>query len=357
MATNSTLTIGNIFDIHKMKLPSGSPVDSVVNALVERDDFTRLVPAYPANNGLTHHGLRTISLPTGYYVDVGGTWKSSKAQREPFVEALCTIRSTYEAPVDTFSFERPDVGQKLLKAEKNAHVTMMVQTVMNLMLEGTAAPNQSAIIGLMKRAPYETYDNLFTFSAGDTGNDLRSCWLFKPGINTVHTLYNPNHPTLGVEQDDKGAQKVTNDDDSAIPAGEHRWDIMVEFLIQKGICVRDQRAVKRICNVACGVSDYPGSDLVNTIIEASIINAPTEGTMEVSQNGQVSELPSPWLLMCDERLYAKLVIATNDKLMVYKSANNIYQTELPMIGDNIIIARMDALNKTIGSGETVVTAA
>jgi hypothetical protein len=357
MATFDTRTMGNIFDVLKMKLPDGSPVDSIVNSLVEQDDFSRLVPAYPANNSLTHHGLRTISLPTGYFVDVGGSWKSSKAQREPFVEALCTIRSTYEAPVDTFTTEKREVGEALLRAEKSDHVTMMNQTVTNLMLEGTTAPNQSAIVGLMKRAPYMTYDNLFCFSAGDTGSDLRSCWLMKPGVNTLHTLYNPNHPTLGVEQTDKGEQKVTNDDDSTIAAGEHRWDIMIEFMIQKGICVRDMRALKRIANVACGVSDYPGTDLINTIIEASIINAPTKGTMQVNQNGQTVELPSPWLLMCDERLYAKMVVATNDKLKVYTSDKNIYQTELPMIGPDIIVCRMDALNKTIGSGETAVAAA
>jgi hypothetical protein len=357
MATRTTATIGNIFDVLKVKLPDGSAVDGILNSLVERDDFSRLVPAYPANNGLTHHMLRTISLPTGYFVDIGGSWQGSKAQREPYVEALCTIRSTYQAPVDTFTTEKPEVGQKLLKAEKSAHVTMMNQTVMNLILEGTTTPNQSAIVGLMKRDPYQTYDNLNCFTGGDTGNDLRSCWLMKPGINTLHTLYNPNHPTLGVEQEDMGKQKMTNDDDSQIPAGEHRWDIMIEFLIQKGICVRDQRALKRIANVACGVSDYPGSDLINTIIEASIINAPTEGSMEVTQDGQAVELPSPWLLMCDERLYAKLVVAANSKLFVYTSDENIYRTKLPMIGPNIIVSRMDALNKDIGSGETVVAAA
>ena len=128
-------------------------------------------------------------------------------------------------------------------------------------------------------------------------------------------------------------------------------------MIQKGIFVRDQRALKRICNVPCGVSDLPGADLLNVIIEASIINAPTGGTMEQTANGIVTELPSPWLLMCDERLYAKLVIAANNKTMVYTSEKNIYQTKLPMIGDNIIIARMDALNCVIGSGEAAVVAA
>ena len=56
-------------------------------------------------------------------------------------------------------------------------------------------------------------------------------------------------------------------------------------------------------------------------------------------------------------LMIKLVISANDKLMVHTSNKNIYKTDLPMIGPDIIIARMDALNKVIGSGEDVVVAA
>jgi hypothetical protein len=337
-----------------MKLPDGSPITAIVNALSERDDFSRFVPAFPANNGLTHHALRTVSLPTGYLVDIGGSWKASKSQREPFVEALMTIKSTYQAPVDTFTTEKPEVGKKLLQAEKIDHVMMLNQSVTNMMMYGPTTPNQSAIVGLMQKDPYATYDNKFTFNVGGTGNDLRSCWLMKPGIDTLHALYNPNHPTLGVEMEDMGKQLIqglgTSND-------EHRWDIFIEFMIQKGLFIRDQRALKRICNVPCGVTDLPGADLINQIIEASIINAPTGGTMQVEADGNVTDTPAPWLLMCDERLYAKLVIAANDKLMVYKSDNNIYRTKLPMIGDNIIILRMDALNHAIGSGETAVAAA
>ncbi|MFA7101068.1 MAG: major capsid protein [Bacilli bacterium] len=354
MATNSLLTIGNVFDLLKMRHPDGTPVDQVVRALAERDDFARLVPAFPANEGLTHHALRQVSLPTGYLVTLGGSWKASKSQYEPIDEALCTIRSTYQSPKDHFKAYEPAIGQRLLKAEKTGHIMMLNQQVTNLMLNGTTAPNQAALTGLMKRSPYTTYDNKFTFSVGGSGTDLRSCWLMKPGIDTLHFLYNKNHPTFGIEQEDKGEVLIQG---LGTSSDEHRWDIMIEFAIEKGICVLDQRALKRICNVPCGVSDNPGVDLINTIIDASIINAPTGGSMEVNANGDVSELNSNWLLMCDERLYSKLVHANNDKYMVYQSDKNIYRTKMSMIGDNIIICRMDALNHEIGSGESAVSAA
>ena len=354
MATNSLVKIGNLFDVLKVKLPNGSPVETVVNTLSERDDFSAMVPAFPANNGTTQNMLRTVSLPTGYLVDVGGSWPVSKSEREPFVEGMCTIRSTYQAPEDTFMVEKPEVGKMLLKAEKSDHIMAINQSLSNLMLQGSSTPNQSAIVGLQERAPYATYDGKFTFNVGGSGNDLRSCWLMKPGVDTFFQIYNPNHPTLGVESRDMGRQLIQGLGDSS---DEHRWDIMHEFAITKGIAIRDQRAVKRICNVPCGLTDNPGVDLVNQIIEASIINAPTGGTMQVEADGRVTDTPAPWLLFCDERLYAKLVISANDKLMVYQSDNNIYRTKLPMIGDNIIILRWDALNRAIGSGETAVESA
>lgn len=354
MATQSLASAGNILDVLKFKAPDGSAVDRVVNTMVEIDHFSKDMPALPANAGLTHHGLRLIQLPTGYLVDVGGSWKESKAEFEPFIEGLCTIRSTYTAPTDTYEQEAEAIGRSQLQANLDAHVMAINQGVTNIMMEGSSAPNQSAILGLMERAPYLTYDNSFCFNVGGTSNDLRSAWLMKPGIDTVHTLYNPNHPTLGIEQKEMPITKVTG---LGTAEDEHRWDMNVEFRTIKGICIRDMTAVKRIANIDCGLTAYPGDDVVNMAIEASIINATKQPGLGQALGTAEPDVLNTWMLYCDERLYAKLVRASNDKLMVYQSADNIYHTKLPMIGDNIIIRRMDALNHAIGSGETVVAAA
>ena len=354
MATLDTTIIGNMFDMLKFKLPNGKAVQNVAATLAERDDFTRLIPVYPANNGLTHHALRQVALPTGYLVDIGGSWKASKAEFEPIVETMCTIRSTYQAPKSIYQSESKEVGMQKLRANKASHIMSLNQGMMNIMLQGPTTPNQSAIVGIEQRAPYTSIDSKFTFGAGGTGSDLRSCWLVKPGIDTVHALYNGFHPSMGVESEDKGEQLISG---LGTSGDEHRWDIMIEFMLQKGLHIEDQRAMKRICNVACGIADDPGTDLVNTIIDASIINAPTGGTlMSYDAGGQVvSELKSPWICFCDERLYSKLVRTQNNKNFVYTSADNIYRTSLPMIGPDIIIARMDSLNKDLGSGESTIS--
>lgn len=359
MPTNNTTVIGNMFDVLKFETKDGSPIRSVGATMAERDDFTRLVPAYPASSGRFHEGLRQVALPTGYLVDVGGSWKASKAEFEPITESLCTIKSTYQCPKDVYQNCSKEVGMAKYKANRSSHIMSLLQGMMNMMLNGPTTPNQSAIVGLMQRAPYTTYDNLFTFSAGGAGNDLRSGWLIKPGIDTFHALYNGFHPTMGVEVEDMGPQLIQS---LGTGSDEHRWDLMTEFMLQKGIHIEDQRAVKRICNVACGVTDNPGSDLINTIIDAATINKPTGGNLITydAQMQPVSDIPSPWIYFCDERQYSKLLRANNDKNVVVMSAENIYRTEMLTIGqgqNQILIAQMDALAKTLGSGETAVAAA
>ncbi|MDD5010492.1 MAG: hypothetical protein PHQ00_00040 [Phycisphaerae bacterium] len=336
MSTLALATRGNIYDVQKFKNPNNGAILEVTNTIIERNDILKDLSAIPANAGLSHSGLRLDALPSGSLVDVGGTWGASKSTRSKFTEAIATIRDTYQAPKDTFATDSLEAGQALLNAEKQDHIEGMTQSWMNLILEGSTVPTQNGVVGLMKRAPYTTIDNKHTFSVGGTGDDLRSCWLMAPDINTVHLIYNPAHPTIGVEMQDKGEVYVVDPDDST----KHRWDIVIEFMQQQGICIRNQKAVKRICNVPCGTSDTPTAALVNAVINASIINAVSG---------------KQWFLYCDERLYAQLVIGVNDKNFVYMSDKNIYHTSLPMIGTNIIIRRCDALNHEIGSGETVVS--
>jgi hypothetical protein len=354
MATHDARTVGNLHDVLQFIAPDGSPMDRPVNTLVEIDHFSKDMPALPANAGLTHHIMRAIQLPTGYLVDVGGSWKDSKAKFERVIEGLCTIRSSYNAPLDTYEQESEEIGRVQLQSQLDAHMATINQSCTNIMIEGPSTPNQSAILGLMERSPYNTYDNLFCYNVGGSGSDLRSAWLMKPGIDTVCTLYNPNHPTLGIEQKEMPINKVTG---LGTSEDEHRWDMNVEFRIIKGICIRDMTAVKRLCNIPCGSSDYPGEDVVRAAIRMSIINATKQPGYGQALGTAEPDILNTWMLYCDEQVYAHLVLAGNDKTFVYKSAENIYRTELPMIGDNIIVRRMDALNKTSGSGDTAVAAA
>jgi len=338
MGTNTIGVAGNIYDLLKIKAPDGSPIDFVVNTLMERDPFTAILPVIPSNGGLSHRGLRLTGLPTPYVVDIGGSWKESKSDREPFTEGLVTIRSAYQAPQDAFENESPAIRAALLEEERKAHIEAIDQAAMNLMLRGSdsTTKGQNKLIGLLERAPYQSVDNKYVFDVGGSAI-LRHALLMKLGVSTVCGLYNPFHPTMGIEEKDKGEVRV---DGLGTSEDEHRYDICIEYAITKGLCLRDQTAFKLIANIPVAASDNPGSTIVDMAIEASLVNA--------TKNGD----GKPWVLFCSERTYAKLVKAQNDKTFVYTTADNIWRTELPMISPNITIAVMDALNLDIADSET-----
>lgn len=338
MATNDLSSRENLYDVTKRKAPNGGTLDAT-NTLIETNDIIKDTPTLPANGGLFHEGMRVTSLPSGSLVDIGGVWGPSKGTEEKFVEQLATIKSQFDAEIETLRTEGPEVSAKLVTDRRGQHIESLGQAWTNLWLNGPTTPTQSAIRGLLNRKPWNAVDNKYVFSVGGTGLNLRSALLVYPSPTTFHFLYNPNHPTLGVQEEE--SEKVWIPYVSATSASPTlgNWHRKIDFTLQQGYCVRDQRAFKRICNIDCGPSATVSADLINSIIKASTVNA--------VKNVQ-------YFLYCDEWLYAYLVIGANNLLKVYMSDKNIYQTELPMIGTNIIIRRMDALNHDIGSGETLV---
>ena len=138
--------------MQKLKAPNGGAV-GVTNTLIERNDLIFDLPALPSNGGLFHTGARTASLPGATLTNIGGTWGSSKSERTPFVEALATVRSRFQSPKDVLQTEGKEVSQMLVSEEKNDHIEGMGQSWVNLLIEGPAAPQQNAIVGLMGRAP------------------------------------------------------------------------------------------------------------------------------------------------------------------------------------------------------------
>lgn len=336
MATNTMTANPNLFDVMKFKAPDGGALECA-RVLDERNDLIKDLPALPSNGGLYHTGLRIANLPNGSLVNVGGSWGSSKSERTPYVESLATIRDSLEIKKDELQTEGKEVSQALVEDEDRNHIEGNGQAWCNLIIQGPSTPNQSGIVGLMGRAPWNALDSEFTYDVGGSGSNLRSAWLIQPGITTVNLRYNPNHPTLGVEYEDKGEVYKVDQNDTT----KHRWYIVHEYMLQEGICIHDQRAVKRIANIPCAITDYSGPDVVKYALAAS------------KKHSTLST--RPWMLYCDADLYIQLVWGANDKLKVYMSDKNIYQTELPMIGPNIIIRRLDALNHASGSGETAVS--
>ena len=329
----------NLFEMLKLKGPDGKILE-VAEVLNEVNDAVKMLPAFPANGNQYHEGIRDIALPSGEFSYIGGTWGLSKGTEEKYVEQLCLVRSAMEIKTDVLKSQGPQLGKATINHKKRQHIEGLSQSWSNLILKGVSAPNQLAIVGLEKRAPWNAVDNEYTFDIGGSGDDLRSAWLIAPGPATCHLLYNPLHPTLGVEAEEKPESRERDADDST----KHYYCIPYEFMYQGGISIPDQRAVKRLANIPCAITDNPGIDVVNYAIEASL----RHNLLARSQ----------WILFCDANLYAKLVRASNAVTKIYTDAKNIWNTDLPTIGTgkgSIVIARWDSLNYAPSGGESSVS--
>lgn len=361
MATNTLGAPDNLLSIDKCKGPNGEFLE-ITHTIVEANDMLKDFSAKPSNGGLTHQGVRTLSYPEGEIVEVGGAWGSGKMETQPFTEGLFILRKRYTANKDALKLEGAGVAS-YLASQRKAFLYGLSQGWARLMIRGSSTPKLKSIVGLQQRAPYNYVDNEFTYSATAAGadTDLRSAWLIAPGNDTIHTLYNPELPTAGIEFDDKGEMPYYPLVSGQAYPDTTKWSYQIvhEYGFIQGLCLKDQRAVKRIANIQCDSTNLltPDEDLVTKILVARAAHT-VVGDVAGGEGlgGGASWSPSggkQWFLYCDPKVYTKMLILLNRKLLVY-SDQNVYHTSMLMFGD-IVIRRMDALDYTAGAGETRVT--
>jgi len=245
------------------------------------------------------------------------------------------MKARYQIPVDALKSEGAKAGDYRREQEK-AHEEGMSQSAAMTLTYGDNSTAPEKINGLTNTAPWnDLTETDYVYDMSGSSN-LRSAWLIAPGMSNCHLIHPRGEPGLGLSREDKGEVLVTASDTDTGATGK-RWDVITEFEWIFGIVVRDQRSVKRICNIDYSLSAM-STDLIRKILQARHLH-------------NISA-PNGWFLYCDARIYTQLLIMAGDKLNVRYSADNPYRTSLPMIGD-IMIRRMDALNDD-GTYETAV---
>lgn len=321
----------NLFNRQKASDPGGGLLDMTLN-LTENNHLVTDLPAAPANKTLAQVGVRWESIPSGTFVPLGGGWTASYGRLQPYVEALGILRSRYQVPVDVAMAEA-DPDEYMLGQEK-AHQEGMSQSAANSLIFGSRATAPEKINGLSSRAPWnDVSETDYVYDMGGSSN-LRSAWLINPGMSRVHLLYPKYHASKGVVREHMGKVFVDATDTDANASGK-RWDYVTEFSWQYGLCIRDQRAVKRIPNIDSSLSAI-STTLIHKIHQARLLH----------------EIGGTWFLYCDAKVYTQMLILAEDKQNVRYSPDNPYRVSLPMVGD-VIIRRMDALNDD--TNEVLVT--
>lgn len=233
-------TFVDLIDVYKSQDGKGNFVD-VIEMLMELTPMLDDAIAVECNKGTTHlHTVRS-GLPSvtwgKLYKGVPNS-KGKKSQVEDttgFVEGLSTVDKRLLALSTNEGAIRLSEAQSYLEA--------MSQEVASKLIYGNSASDPEEFMGLSPRFNDKAAPNgNQIIDAGGTGSDNTSIWFVTWGDNQCQLLY-PKGTQAGVQREDKGEQRVLDDDGNAYYAKEElfTWHI--------GLAVKDWRYVSRIANI------------------------------------------------------------------------------------------------------------
>jgi hypothetical protein len=237
-------TLGNSFidliDIYKMQDGRGQ-FNPVIEMLMEMNPILEDAIAVECNKGTTHlHTVRTglPSVTWGRLYQGIPNSKGRTAQVEDttgFVEGLSTI--------DKRLLDLSTNEGAVRLSEAQAFLESMSQEVASKMFYGNTASDPEEFMGLAPRFSDKSAANGGQIiDAGGTGADNTSVWFVTWGDNQCNLLY-PKGTQAGVQREDMGEQRVTDENGNAYYAKEEK------FTWHVGLAVKDWRYVSRIANI------------------------------------------------------------------------------------------------------------
>jgi hypothetical protein len=234
-------TFFDLIDLYKSQDSKGQ-IAPVIEMLKEMNPILDDAIAVQCNNGTKHLTTVRTGLPAvtwGKLYQGVPQGKSSKAQVEDttgFVEGLSTI--------DTRLLKLAGGKEGAIRlSEAQAYLESMAQEVATKIFYGNSAADPEQFMGLAPR-----YNDLSAangnqiIDGGGVGGDNMSIWFVTWGDNQSTLLY-PEGTSAGIQREDKGEQRVNDDNGNAYYVKEEMftWNI--------GMSVRDWRYNARIANI------------------------------------------------------------------------------------------------------------
>ncbi|MCK5602584.1 hypothetical protein KAR91_11960 [Candidatus Pacearchaeota archaeon] len=265
MATVGTRNL-TLADVSRRKDPNGK-IDKVVELLNETNELTTDMVVKECNDGTTNKSSVRTGLPSGTWRKLYGGIQSTKSSTQQVVDTCGMLEALPKIDCDVI--DKSGDPQGALLSEHVPHLEGLAQDIETAMWYGDTALNPEQFHGLHQRYNVLSTDSTLSgynvFNGGGSGSDNCSIWLITWGDNTVHGLY-PKGSMAGLKQENLGKQLTTADDSSGdflAYVTHYKWDI--------GLCVKDWRAIGRICNIDLSILEANSSpaDLIALMIKCS----------------------------------------------------------------------------------------
>lgn len=253
-----------LIDIARTSDPDGK-IAEVAEILTELMPIMDDIPYVQANNGGSHKSTLRASLPAPTWRLFNKGVVQTKATNKQITDSCGMLEAYSEVDKDLADLNGNTAAYRT--QEDTAHIEGMGQEMASTIFYGDTDTDPEKFVGLSPR--YYTLSGAVTsgnvIDGGGTGSVNSSIWLVGWGPATVHGIY-PNGSQAGLKFEDKGQETVKDADGALYEAyrSHYKWD--------KGLVVRDWRAVVRICNIDITKLNSAGdtTDLSANIIKLMI---------------------------------------------------------------------------------------
>lgn len=323
------------------KMTHNSEIIDVAEVLNETNDIIADAVVQQANDITSHVIARRTALPAPSWVKIGNGWDATTGRLNQVRETMGQLKARYQCPQDVMRIQpNPD---KFRSQQERTYIEAMGQEFANTLVAGsTGAGPPEEFDGFMAR--YKTLSTTsasYVLSNGATAGStltITSIWFVQWRPGGCYLIYPRNAVGGGIKKEDKGLVYTLADNSSNTPTIEYQnkqlWAYITEFSWDVGLCIEDQRCVKRLANI----STASATD-TNTLDEDKII--------QVRNNFKT---PGTIYMYCNETVFTQLQILAKDKMNVNYSPDSpfgrpqLYFLDMP-------VRRLDAIPTT----ETIVT--
>ena len=290
-----------IIERSKRQTPDGKAAP-IIDVLAEDNPVLIDAPWVEANGQMQHNTTRSLAKPSGSFRGFNEGVARTAAQTIKIVENLAMLED-YSVVDKSLADMNPNKNE-FIDQENVLHVSGLSENWASKLFYGNEDLDPRQYTGFAPRLASLAAKSVV--GCGGTGGDLTSIycvqWDVARGVSMVFPL---GHPNMGVTSTFLGEDTVLDGDSLEFQA------YRTHFKIYGGLVVRDERAIKRLCNIET-------TGATNTFDDDKLL-------------GLVNAFPhnkKNLVMYCNDTVLTQMDIMAKDKNNVNYSTRDVFGVDL-----------------------------
>lgn len=262
MATLDVGAVHTILDV--AKLHNNKEQLDIARILHRKRAIFRTAHWEEANQLTTHVYSKETALPSGVWRGVNQGYTPEEAHHEQGVEPLSRLEG--KGQIDEYLIDDIVPNPKQYRYEYDlTRMEGYMQAFTQGVFYGNSTLDPNKIAGLAHRYKKVAGGNVHSAAlASPTANEQTSIWIIQWGKLKAAMLYGRNSGAKLIKREDMGKEWVVTNPTT----GEGLYKYTTRFYSVAGLCVYDDRAVQRICNIE---ADRDADDATLDAIRENVI--------------------------------------------------------------------------------------